>query len=312
MSAFTRSAASFALVMSFASDVFAGEPESSRVSGWKEPEIQLPIWSNELLDPAGLSRANVVTRAMFSDGTSVFSGASAWSLELQMSLRIVDGIAVSATLPLGVRVLEAPGTSQAFLGNIGLGFSAGAPVSLGPDVQLRFGGGLELFLPTSSEQNDTGWSAVAAMRAYTPQLHIPQLLSARLRGHVDLTFDVFRAEVEVGVSPGGTLGWEELMVLFSGAGRVSVQTSEALEAFLEVGATTQLAGDGEIATPFLLSPGVRLHVTELFQPALFASFNFIDPAAIIFGVDLGGALSPSAKKPSVRRSHGQVRDELDF
>jgi hypothetical protein len=78
------------------------------------------------------------------------------------------------------------------------------------------------------------------------------------------------------------------------AGRLAYVVTPELEPFLEMGSAIQLAGEndlGELSTPFLLTPGVRFHFFGL-DPAIFVSFNFEEASAIIFGIDLAGALRP--------------------
>ena len=92
--------------------------------------------------------------------------------------------------------------------------------------------------------------------------------------------------------------------MIGATGRLSGRISEVFEPYVEVGCTPQVAGPGEIAPPFQVTPGLRLHIADLFDPAIFVSFNFIAPSAVIFGVDLASVLRPSTKGESARHRRG--------
>ncbi len=269
-------------------------------------------WSAELLDPAGLTRFHLTTRATFSDGDSVFSDSSAAAYEARAFFRFTPGISASIVAPVGVRTADA-GNHAAF-GNVGLGFIIGGILSEGPGKLFRLAGGFDAYLPTATLADDGGvaqrYSAVPAIRSYEPMLYVPKLFSMRVRGHVDVTIESFTAELELGLVPGFDLRDEGgALLLFSAAVRGSFQLG-AVEPFLEIANTRQIAGDGAISPPLLITPGVRFHIADIFDPAIFFSLNFEEPAAVIFGLDLATVLRPQSK--AKRQEKADHDDFLDF
>lgn len=277
------------------------------------PVEPVHAWSSELLDPAGLTRFHLTTRATFGDGESVFSDSSAMSIEGRVQFRFTPGFAASVTLPIGIRTSEGP--TSGTLGNIALGAMLGGDLSDQPGMLIRAAGGLDVYLPSASEDDDPiiarSNTAVAAIRSYEPMLYIPKLFSFRARGHVDMTIDIFNAALELGVTPGFDLHDEGgALVLLSMAARMSLALG-TVEPFLEVANTRQIAGDGAIRPPLLITPGLRLHIADVFDPAIFVSFNFEESSAVIFGIDLAAALRPGPEKPS-REKKDSHEDFLDF
>jgi hypothetical protein len=272
---------------------------------------EAPNISNELLDPDGRTRGHFVARASFADGQKTFSSSSLWSFEARFHVRIIEGLAATVVLPFGYLNLPAPGPQQFFFGNFSLGVAGGGRIHLASDSTpespgplLRWGGGLEAYAPSAPRPNmgltpntqmatDSRFlaeQAVARMRSYEPELYVGDVMSFRARLHADVSFNIVTAELELGLAPAFTLTSESSFLMwFSGAGRVSVRPINEVEPYLEMGAAVQVVGKNPLSPPFLITPGVRFHFWNL-DPALFASFNFIDGKNIIFGVDLAGAL----------------------
>jgi hypothetical protein len=247
-----------------------------------------PSVSSELLDPEVVSRFHLVTRVTFGDGSSPFSSSSIWSYEARGHLRILDWLAAEAVIPIGFYNPEGD-TSSGFIGNVSAGASAGFPLALGSS-ELRVGAGLDFYLPTArtgDREVALGEAFGAAIRSYEPQLYIPSLFSVRARGTAQIEFDKLQLAVELGLIPAVTTrGDSDFLFLVSAAARASYDATPMIAPFLELGAARQIAGPGEIAPPFLVTPGVRFHVAELFDPAIFLSFNFVEPSAFLIGVDL--------------------------
>lgn len=263
------------------------------------PEVVAPTFSSELLDPEGFSRFHLVTRATFSDGDRVFSSASAWSAEARAQLRLRKGLAIGATIPLGV--FRSGPIREGFIGNLSLGVSGGLGFPLAEGTELRVGGAFDLYLPTAPAPESLDLAraqgTVAAIRAYEPQLYIPSLFSFRPRLYADLMLAGFQAAVELGLTPGWTVkAPSKNLILFSAAGRLSYQIGRYVEPYVELTGSTQISGDGEVAPPFLLTPGVRFHIADTFDPAISLSFNFVTPSAVIFCIDLASAFR-SSKPP---------------
>jgi hypothetical protein len=271
------------------------------------PPPPTPVLSSELLDSKGLNQFHLATRVTFADSDSAFSSSFIWAYEARTQVRIIDGLAVHAIAPFGL-FKRGEGT-EAYFGNLTLGLGGGGEV-LGGAVSLRLGGGIDGHLPTSSGgDSPEGASALAAIRAYEPQLFVPKLGAVRGRGSVELAVGDFRAQAEISIIPAFTTKKTEVLFLIGGALRASYMLG-AVEPFLELGGATQVAGPGDIAPPFLLTPGVRFHVADLFDPAIFVSFNFVEGSAVIFGVDLALAFRPSNKKKSSERDILDSRDDF--
>ncbi len=250
-----------------------------------EVEVQKPPprpaigWSGELVDPIALTRFHLTTRGVFANKT-------AFALEGRAQLRITEGFALSATLPIAI------GDSDGGLGNLSAGATFATTFgdhATGVDV----GGGLDVYAPTATA--NVGDGLVAALRAYEPMLYVQDLLSFRARGYFAYRTPDFHAALELGLVPGFYLeGSGDAVLLLSAAGRVGA-TLGVFEPYLEVGAAPQIAGVGEIAPPLLVTPGVRLHIGEIFDPALFVSFNFATASAVIVGLDLAVVIRPSER-----------------
>lgn len=259
------------------------------------PPPPVPAWATELLDPAGLTRFNIVTRATFADRDGPFSSSSAWSSELRAQVRARPGLAVSAALPLGVtNGYEA--ATRLVVGNLALGGSLGGTLLHSPELDLRLGGSLDVYLPTAPSSDTTRDALVffAALRGYEVQLYLPRTLSFRGRLHVDATLGLINVGAELGLVPAISLvrGDQGLVMLFGGALRAAVGLG-TVEPYLEVSGSTELGGVGQVTPPLVVTPGVRLHLWDVFDPAIFLSFNFVAPSALVFGLDLASVLRPS-------------------
>jgi hypothetical protein len=275
----------------------------------------IPNISSELLDPQGLSRFHLVSRAVFSDDTSFTTDVEVWSWEARANIRIAPGLSLAANLPFGLLV---PGTGQQnqfFFGNFSVGVAGGGNVLIGgpDDVSIAVGGALDIYAPTAPEPEREDLSAlgaaqarVASMRAYEPQLYLSNQMSFRARGLGRLRAQILTAELELGFIPTFTLDSQsEFGMLFGVAARIAVLPIRAIEPYVEVSGTVKITGDSELKPPYLVTPGVRFHIADTLDPAIFVSFNFVHSSAIIFGIDLAGALRPSV------RGGGDMEDFFD-
>jgi len=265
------------------------------------PPLEVRPWSTDLVDPAGMSRFHLITRAAFGDGRSANSGASAWSYEARAHVRLTEGVALSAVLPLGLVAGRGAEGAAFFLGNIGAGVTVGGNLTEA-DKQPRFrlAGGFDVYAPTSSDDpiNQDILSTVASVRSYETQLYISKALSFRLRGMGELQLDMLTLSLEVGFIPVVSLAKDAdgFALLFGGIGRVSAAVTPFFEPYLEVGGATQMAGAGEVKPPLLITPGLRFHIAEVFDPALFVSINFVQASAVVVGIDLAFVIRPSREK----------------
>lgn len=259
--------------------------------------LEVGPWSTDLLDPSGLTRFHIVSRGTFSDGDGVFTSATSMSYEARAHVGVAEGFAIGAVLPVG-HVSRPGAASSGFLGNLALGATFGGTLSTRPGLTIRLGGGLDTYLPTTPEAAEgtigLARSTVAAIRSSEPQLYVPELFSVRGRAHVDVTAGMFTGELELGLVPGGTVGRGGVFVLLASASaRGSARVTPAVEPFLEIGASRQLAGDGEIAPPLLITPGVRFHIADAFDPSIFLSLNFVEASALVVGLDLATVIRPT-------------------
>lgn len=280
--------------------------------------------STDLIDPDGHSRFHLVTRASFGDGHGkVFSNSSIWSFEGRGHVRLADGLALAFVVPFGLYAPNA-GPNKFFFGNLSAGIAGGGRILLGESSGaeahpiLRLGAGLDVYAPTAPKPPATDpillgtEIAVALMRAYEPYLYASNMMAFRARLHGDLSISLFRAELELGLVPGFTLGSStEFLMWLSVGGRVSVRPANEIDLFLEMGSAIQIAGpfpkppvNGDLSPPFLVTPGARFHVLGL-DPAVFVSFNFKEAASLIFGVDLAGVFQTT-------RTDLRNRDSDDF
>ncbi|MBK6687941.1 MAG: hypothetical protein IPG45_25935 [Deltaproteobacteria bacterium] len=261
------------------------------------PLPPLPPWSTEQLDPSGLTRFNLVTRATFADGQGPFSSSSAWSTEIRAQVRARPGLVFSGALPLGI-TNGYESDARLVIGNLALGASFGGVVVETPELVLRVGGGLDAYLPTapSSETTQAALLLFGAFRGYEVQLYLPQTLSFRGRLHVEASIGAVTLGGELGLVPAISLprGDQGLVMLFGGAARAGINLGVA-EPYLEFSGATALGGIGDVAPPVQMTPGLRLNLLDAFQPAIFVSFNFVAPDALLFGLDLASALRPTSK-----------------
>lgn len=268
-----------------------------------------PFVSLGMLDPNTYSGGQFVTRVSFAEGTDAFSGSSTWAHELKVNLSIGDGVGFRAVLPIGH--IQPRRGDDGFVGNVALGMLGGFDIA---DV-VQVGIGVDAYLPSSPSVPITSSprrGLISVLNPYEPQLWVPRLLSTRGRLLVGHTKGPFHAGAEFGATLGTTVETpRSTVVLISGSALVSYTFRRRLEPFLEVAGTTQIAGTGQIDPPFMITPGVRLHASDFFDPAFFMSFNFVQGSAIIFGVDLAFVARPNITKDRERLDDMDL-DEIKF
>lgn len=270
----------------------------------------------DLAEPDGASRLQFISRGIFSDGDAVVSSNAAWSAEARFHLAMNKRWGITGVLPFGIARTTAD--ARIFFGNAALGAAGGGfidlvdPLSTATPVRLRLGGGIDAYMPTAptgSPFTVTSAALVAALRSYEPQLYVPNLTALRARGQAGLSVGPLTAQLELNVVPGILLdGDNEAIMLFGGAARAAYLIDGTWEPFLELAATTQVVGPGQIKPPFMITPGLRVHVSPTFKPAFFMSMNFVAAKAVIFGIDL--AVASGLKRASEVRSGAQ--DPGDF
>lgn len=261
----------------------------------------IPNISSELLDPNGLSRFHLVSRAVLTTDDQL------WSWEARANVRIIRGLSLAVTLPFALLVPRSgSGDNQFFFGNFSVGVAGGGPVLVGApdDPAISIGGALDIYAPTAPEPQPVpedellgrAQLAVASMRAYEPQLYLSNQMAFRARGLGRLRAGMLTGELELGLTPQFTLDSQsDFRILFSAAARVAVLPIRYVEPFVELGGSVEISGPGLLKPPFLITPGVRFHIADMLDPALFVSFNFVESSAVIFGIDLAGALRPAVR-----------------
>jgi len=278
------------------------------------PLAELGVWSTDLIDRDGLSRFHFVTRATFSDGESPFSGASAWAYEARVHVRLLQGVALSAVVPVGL--VLGHGDNRLLFGNVAAGVTVGGKIADAGDFRLRIGGGFDTYAPTSSGDPEAAaeLGLVASLRSYETQLFIPQTLSFRFRAFVEASQDRFTFSAEAGLVPAISLARREqgVTTLFAGAIRANMAVSAFFEPYIEVGGSTALGGVGDVHPPLMFTPGARFHIADVFDPAVFVTFNFVAGSAIMFGVDLASVTRPMHQKRDRMRIRPEDSPSLDF
>ena len=284
--------------------LFAAQPAGETGDGITAapPREVVRSWATDMVDPAGLTRFHLTTHATFADATSAFSGDTTWAIEARGHVRLTPGVALSAVVPVGVTTRD---DAYGFFGNLALGLSVGGTVHSQDTLFVRLGGAFDVYLPTASGDPVRFFEhgAVAAVRAYEPMLYLPSSLSFRGRFSGEVDVGPLAVAAELGLTPSVSLAEDAkgFALLFGLASRVSVTVVPSFEPFLELSAVTQVAGDGELAPPGLLTPGVRLHLAEAFDPAIFVSFNFVAAHAVIIGLDLATVIRPAPETAKRRK-----------
>lgn len=304
------SSALWSLASLLSLNLAAGPEPWTQEDGVAVPKpIPVHAWSTYQVDPDALTRFQLTSHGLFSDGKQVISGSSAWSFEARAQLRLTEGISLTAVVPVGFSA-PSDGPLRFAFGNLSVGTSIGGHIYEAEGRLLRIAGAFDTTIPTAplpSSRAEAQGNVVAAMQSYEAQLYLPKLWTARLRGHVDLTIDMVTVEAELAIIPGVTWdGIARFVLLMGAAGRLSARLGSSVEPYLEASCAPQIVGPGQISPPFMVTPGVRLHIADAFDPAFFVSFNFVAPSAVMFGLDLATVLRPSTKGDEIRdrRSRG--------
>ncbi len=277
-----------------------GLPAWAADDGWidEQPEVRaeerrpLGPLSSELLDGAAVTRIDLVARGLLGT-TAASEGASAWTLDARVAMRVAEGWAARVVVPVGVSSPSA-GDARVLLGNVSLGGQFVTTLFADDAVRVRGAAALDLYLPTSAEPDTLrpAWDqAVPGMRGYEPQAFLPQVFGGRGRVGADVTIGALTTALEVGLSPLGA-GFDRPQALLLGTvgARVGARLG-IFEPYAEVALTGALAGPGDVAPPVFVTPGVRAYVAEAFAPAFFVS---ISPAtsAFVFGLELSVPVRP--------------------
>lgn len=248
--------------------------------------------SSELLDGAALTRVDLVARGLLGT-TAASEGASAWTLDARVAMRLAEGWAARVVLPIGVSSPSA-GDARVLLGNVSLGGLFVATLHADDALRVRLATALDVYFPTSDEPDALrpAWDqAVPGMRGYEPQAFLPQVFGGRARVGADLTFGALTTALEVGLSPlGAGLDKPKALLLGSVGARVGARLG-MFEPYAEVALTGALAGPGDVAPPLFVTPGVRVYVADAFAPAFFVSISPTTPA-FVFGLDLSVPVRP--------------------
>ncbi len=285
--------------------------------------LRPPFVSVDTLDAAGYSRFHLTTRGAFSDPVDVERESARWAFELSTALRLTDGVAIVAALPFGAYAPK-PGVNEFFVGNFRLGIAGGFDVPLPGDPRSRnrphltLGFGFDVYAPTAPqvppaigfalEVPRDPMNAVANIRSYDPELYATRLMTFRPRFQAGVAVNVFKGLVELSLAPAFTAQRDaEFLMMFHWLVHLAVQPVSAIEPYLQLGNTIQVAGDAsglDLTQPVQLTVGARGHFGPV-SPALFVAIDLAEGTPIV-GVDIAGIL--------YRQERGIARgdDELGF
>ncbi len=280
--------------------------------------VRAPNISTELLDPTARTRFHLTTRFTFTDDRKTFSDSALTTFEANAVVRIIEGLGISFGLPFGLDAPK-PGNDQLFLGNIHIGVEGGTVILFNPKKtddpaapRLGVGGAFDLYAPTARgfENRDEEADRIALVRdicSYDPELFLERTAAFGFRGHADFSISIVTAELELGLTPAVTADEAaDFLMLLGWAGRIAVRPIDALEPFLEVGSSVQIAGDPlhghDLDTPVRLTLGLRGHFG--LDPALFVSID-LGRGGVLFGIDIAAAFRTESRERS-------LRDPLDF
>ncbi len=286
-----------------------------------------PNLSNDLLDPAGLSRFHLTTRFAPGLPEDTFSDDLRWTIVPALQLRLRPGLTLGAALPLAIYAPN-PGENSFINGNLRVGVAGGGYVRLkDPEAgeiapRLGFGGAFDIYAPIANGTGNVDCvpslnvcdavGTVRNMHAYEPELFADEAMFFRARMHADIAVSIFSAEVELGLSPGFTAKKDpQFLLLMSWAARLSLKAGAHFEPYAEVANAQQVAGKSldirlnpnltvmsitgaDLSTPVMLTLGLRTHFAGM-DPALFVSIDTRD-SVVIFGLDLAGALRPGPSR----------------
>jgi hypothetical protein len=273
----------------------------------------------ELLDPTAHTRFHLTTRFTFSDAVETFSDNAIATFEADAVIRVIEGVGISFGIPFALDA-PSPGLDTFFIGNVHVGVEGGGVILFDEKrvrdpgaPRLGLGGALDIYAPSARALEDNGnesdrMALVRDTRSFEQELYLERTTAFRLRGHVDFSISIVVMELELGLTPAFDIEDElDFVLLFGWAGRVAVRPIDALEPFLEIGSSLQVAGDPlnghELDTPVRLTLGLRGHFFG-FDPALFASIDFSE-GGVLFGVDIAAAFRTERRGTS-------ERDPLDF
>ena len=226
-------------------------------------------------------------------------------MEARLFAPATDDLTVTITLPLGIYDPGVPELRRAFFGNAAVGVVSGRRLRLAmsaapaASVTVDVGGSFELHVPSAPRARPgplaTTMTLMAAMRGYDVQLYLPRMFSGRVRGFAAARFDALRVSAELSVTPGTTVGQGSSRALIAGgAVWASYGLTSGIVPFIELAGAAELLGAVDVQSPFTVTPGVRLHIAEAFDPAVFVSFNFDRDRAIVVGLDLARASRENA------------------
>lgn len=293
-----------------------------------------PELSTDLMDTGARTRFHLVTRASFANGGDSFGGASNWTFIPKFMVSPVEGFVFGGVIPFAlfdpaeVRTVNLSGTTTALggdtqfiLGNVRLSGAAGFSVALDPrqagdkGPRLHFGFGLDVYLPTLTDPDDTcdelgvcaAATAARALHAYEPELFLPETVLARPRTQIAFSAHGLRATFEMGIAVGAYFEGPfegDPLALFDLAGRLSYDIADRVEPFFELTTHGTLAHpDVRIPAPSRfdastnpaeLTTGVRLYLGEL-TPAFFATIDLDEPI-VFFGVDFAGVVRTAPQR----------------
>lgn len=270
---------------------------------------ETPRVTRDLIDPAASSRFEVATRSLIGDAQSLPGEGSAHMLELSAYFEVAPTLAITARAPVAYVSSGLVGSDEGVIGNLsgGLLKSGHSRVSEDTEAYLRFAGGLDIYLPTAPGDKGPSEapSLLAALRAGAPQNYLPSFLAARGRFHLGYLEGPLMLSSELHLTQGFFTGDSApAITILTGIGQFAYDASDSVSLSLRASASRQIIGDGTVAPPVQITPGVRFMTSRNSALGVFCSLNFEQATAVIIGLDFGVVVFPDQTRP------GDLGDEL--
>lgn len=209
-------------------------------------------------------------------------------------LALIEHVVLMARLPFAYvdRVgIDDPDEGAFALGNVGLGILFAGSSRRDWDSWLRYGLGVQAYLPTASDEGDEGAAAARAAAFLVPERarFLPGITSFRARG--DLRYETGRLflQGEVGIDHQLRDDSDDRTELLLGGG-LGVTLSPYWAVLAELTAVSNILEDEDSELLPVLDAGLRYH-----DPGVMAGFrvywpfheSYRDASAIGLGIDLG-------------------------
>jgi len=287
--------------------------------GWVEPgQIRVPAADLPLegVDTHGRTAFHLTIRWTPADVAHV------WHFDPTLAFQVIPGLAITAGVPMTLLAPQRSGTSDRFaLGNIhfgvvgGMGLALTKPTEERRGIDLRFGGGFDLYVPTAPIPSEDRLAAAAAQsyRILDPASWNVRGVGGRFRLAVGLEGDFWGVAGELGISPSFNVEEEanNASLWITPLLRARVVLLDTIEPFIELGGSVNaisrgvtlgsVGGTGS-AFEFQMTPGIRFHFLGV-DPAIFVAIQPDGASVYTLAIDLAGAVP--------KKVRARDPDELD-